>query len=548
MLTSAGVSATDGNHQLHAGLWKEWRSLIRDHYGGIDSVFTGWVSNTMYEPSVGEKYWRQLADAEANLEIMDNSTWADISYHDKWIIELDDGLVSALVLVDGTDLGDVSAQVGVDFDLGMDAKSVTNESIAPEIQNDIIQDLTFAAILKDYGGPGEHLLTRPEHYDSELFRCACKKLCPDGKHDCETMLSYGRLPNDKYMINWPIHGNDTYLNMIDMSFAERQTEIERAKQHTLDFIYFIQHDLGFVNLGLADDEFPTTDRLPLMPYHREGRRIKGLSRFTLNHMLHPFASELYKSGVAVGDYPVDHHHDMNSDSPSFDFPSVPSFSIPIGSLIPKNIDFFVVADKTISVSNIANGSTRLQPVIIQIGQAAGLIAAISAKQKLTPSELDIRDIQKDILDYNGYLLPYIDVGPDDPDFVAIQKIAATGILKGRPVPYKWANQTWFDPDSLVNVSELISDLQAFDTIFQHQIINELKGDHLSAQQLNFLLEIGCRWLELGCAYYDFDKLIPEQITRRTFAQIFDKIIHPFELKGIDFQGNFTETFKLNPDE
>ena len=56
MLTSAGVSATDGNHRLHAGLWAEWRELIRQHYGGADSIFTGWVSNTMFEPSVGAHY------------------------------------------------------------------------------------------------------------------------------------------------------------------------------------------------------------------------------------------------------------------------------------------------------------------------------------------------------------------------------------------------------------------------------------------------------------------------------------------------------------
>ncbi len=50
MLTAAGVSATDGNHQLPAGLWGEFRQRLRQHYGGADSLFTGWVSNTMFEP------------------------------------------------------------------------------------------------------------------------------------------------------------------------------------------------------------------------------------------------------------------------------------------------------------------------------------------------------------------------------------------------------------------------------------------------------------------------------------------------------------------
>ena len=47
------------------------------------------------------------------------------------------------------------------------------------------------------------------------------------------------------------------------------------------FIYFIQTQLGFKNLGLADDEFPTKDKLPFIPYHREGRRVKGLVRYKI---------------------------------------------------------------------------------------------------------------------------------------------------------------------------------------------------------------------------------------------------------------------------
>ena len=56
----------------------------------------------------------------------------------------------------------------------------------------------------------------------------------------------------------------------------REQALEAAKARTLRFVYFIQAELGFQNLGLADDEFPTEDRLPFIPYHREGRRLRGL--------------------------------------------------------------------------------------------------------------------------------------------------------------------------------------------------------------------------------------------------------------------------------
>ena len=91
------------------------------------------------------------------------------------------------------------------------------------------------------------------------------------------MLDYARLPNGKYLLNWPNHGNDTYLNVVELDDPAREQALEAAKARTLRFVYFIQAELGFKNLGLADDEFPTEDRLPFIPYHREGRRLRGPS-------------------------------------------------------------------------------------------------------------------------------------------------------------------------------------------------------------------------------------------------------------------------------
>ena len=47
MLTSAGVSAMDGNYKLPSGFLKEFRDSLVSHYGHLDSLKTGWVSNIM---------------------------------------------------------------------------------------------------------------------------------------------------------------------------------------------------------------------------------------------------------------------------------------------------------------------------------------------------------------------------------------------------------------------------------------------------------------------------------------------------------------------
>lgn len=180
----------------------------------------------------------------------------------------------------------------------------------------------------------------------------------------EKMITYGKLPGGKYMINWPIEGNDYYVNMIDMDAAERAEAVRRAKNHTLCFVHFLQTELGFRTLGLADDEFPTGDRLPFYPYHRESRRIHGLVRFTLNDITDPYANTLYRTAIGVGDYPIDQHHTRYpewSSLPNLYFHPVPSYGVPLGVMLPASQPGLIVAEKSISVTNLVNGSTRLQP-------------------------------------------------------------------------------------------------------------------------------------------------------------------------------------------
>lgn len=552
MLTSAGVSATDGNHQLPAGLWGEFRQHLRDHYGGADSLFTGWVSNTMFEPKVGAKYWAEIAAATSLLTLHNNSTYTDLKYENEaWQLVVkpenrESYTVSAKELVDGTDLGDVAASQGVAYDLGMEASALSGESMAPKVANDIIQDFTYAAILKDFGPEADKTIPEPPNYDPSVFDCACRHNCDlETAHPCETMISYGKLPNGKYMINWPIEGNDYYSNMVEMSDTERAVVYQKAKEKTLAFIYYIQHELGFKHLGLDPDEFPTQDLLPLMPYHREGRRIKGLVRLNVNHILQPFDYSLYRTGIAVGDYPIDHHHYEYPTAPEIDFPPVPSFNIPLGALIPAELDHLVIADKPISVSNIVNGSSRLQPVVLQIGQAAGLLAAMAAKQGVSPRALKVREVQGELLAAGGYLLPYMDVLPDDPAFKAIHRVGATGMLKGKGIPYKWANQTRFYPDTTMNTLAFVTDIQAFDPAINTSGIDPeevlttgkfiaLLQDLLGAEEKLATEAIESAIAEITGTDYQADA----PIIKRHVALLLDKYVDPFHQQAVAFDGTY----------
>lgn len=544
MLTSAGVSATDGNYRLRGGMWGELRDSLEAHYGGVEALKTGWVSNILFEPSVGARIFRNIAEGEEHLSVSFNTEATAIVRTTRgWELTLE-GVggprkVGCKVLIDGTELGDVAAQLGVRYDKGMESRHDTGEDIAPEEANDIIQDLTMVLILKDYGR--DMTIERPEGYYPRLFACACDNPnCQTPKEadrlwSQQMMMSYGRLPNGKIMINWPIEGNDFYVDMVDMSPAEREESIRQAKHHSLCFLYFIQHELGLNTLSLADDEFPTDDRLPLMPYHRESRRTEGEVRFKLNHIVAPYDYTLYRTAIGVGDYPVDQHHTRYTGweaLPNLYFHSIPSYGVPMGVLLPKGVDGLIVAEKSISVSNIVNGSTRLQPVVMQIGEAAGIIAALAVRGGIEPREVAVRDVQREVLNGGGYLLPFLDLPATHPHFGAMQRVGVTGIIEGVGMTVGWENQTWFRAEESITMEELSRGLNRYNNHIPHitEGRNVTVGDIVRYGSVT-----EAQWE--GWGLEDFN---PERdATRLECAVVIDKILNPFA-KGVALNGEFLQ--------
>jgi hypothetical protein len=558
MLTSAGVSAIDGNYNLPSGFWGEFKDSLTSYYGSAEALKTGWVSHVQFEPSVGNSILQQIASHEKNLTIHFKSKLKSVKKeNEKWTVIIQTpGKILTLhpkIIIDATELGDVALQCGVRYDVGMDSRAETKEDVAPEKANDAIQDLTYVAILKDYGK--DVTIPQPANYDPHEFACSCKNpLCenPDPSNplwEKDKMITYGKLPNNKYMINWPIEGNDYYVNLIGKDEKEHEEALEKAKKHTLRFVYFIQHELGMNTLGLANDEFPTEDKLPLIPYHRESLRIHGLVRFTLNHILNPYTQhdKLYRTSIAVGDYPIDHHHSRHPQRktlPELRFPSIPSYGLPLGVMIPQDIKGLIVAEKSISVSHIVNGTTRLQPVVMQIGQAAGVLAALAIKNKTGVETVSVRKVQQTLLSQGSYLLPYLDVEKESPFFLPLQRIGVTGILKGTGKSVGWVNQTWFR----MNDTLLWSELRGLEDVYPINIpdadipvkLNDLlmlikEIEKMEKLPLKRELTIRAKEIYSSFGFQDFD--VESLLNRAQATVLIDKILNPFE-KEVDIKGNY----------
>ena len=433
MLTSAGVAAPDGN-ELQAWQTGIWGAFLEElkicQPGGLDNA---WVSFFTYEPRIGAEIFERWVTELPNLKWIRNQIPRSVqrSGHQITGVTTDDCKITAKITIDATELGDLLPLANIPHRWGWDSHDFNEPSAPTELQDWMkrypIQVPTWVVVLKDYGeGQTAPAIEAPnDDFDLTQFEQAWEN------YGGEKFLNYGRLPGDRFMINWPIHGND-YGEGVDRLIQSQDARFAyglEAQRHSLAFAYWIQQKLG-MRYGLAADVFPPApnDRrsienhhhrlhpaLALHPYHRESRRIIGLTTVREQDLLPqgqrtaslPFTIsgmgcdhvEHCCTAIAIGNYANDHHY------PSGDIPLAPKsiqwggrwtgtpFTIPYTALIPEQIDGFLACEKNISVTHMANGATRLQPLVLNLGQATGMAAALCIEQACQPRNLPVRSLQ-----------------------------------------------------------------------------------------------------------------------------------------------------------
>ncbi len=419
MLTSAGVAAPDGNElaAFQTGLWGAFvRELQHRQRGGLNN---SWVSMFSYDPRTGAKLLADWVQQLPNLKWIAGQTPLEVLQQSNCItgVRFADFIVKAKVTLDATELGDLLALAEVPHRWGWELQSEFGEPSAPVTPTELtqrypVQAPTWVVILKDFGTTEDAPEIPAPPYDApEQFAGAWEG------YGAEQFLNYGRLPSGLLMINWPLRGNDygEGVGRLVESQASRQQFLQEARWHTQSFARFIQTQLG-PRYGLAEQVFPYSPlgggAYALHPYYRESRRLQGLVTLREQDILPmgggrvaslPIDATGQISAIALGNYANDHHY------PGIDFPLEPKsirwggrwtgtpFTIPYGCLVPASTDGLLVCEKNISVSHIANGSTRLQPVVMNIGQAAGMAAALGVELGCQPRDLPVRRIQEALL-------------------------------------------------------------------------------------------------------------------------------------------------------
>ena len=259
-----------------------------------------------------------------------------------------------------------------------------------------------------------------------------------------------------------------YLESPDLrAYVEREALIK-----TLHYIYYIQNELKeswsvdeneYNYLPEAARDLPeewleVAKHMPPIPYVRESRRILG--DYTMNSKAIRENSSSYRNSnknrefsdaIAIAGYNLDLHGGDDDDdiekslgetqaSIYRDSPLGP-FQVPMRVLIPESSDNpvsdrFLAAEKNLSMSRLASGGLRLQPICMMTGQAAGALAAIAIREGVSPREVKAFRVQKALLD-SGVRLSlcnYADVPARHEYFGSVQLASLYRLMEPRTYP------------------------------------------------------------------------------------------------------------------
>lgn len=428
------------------------RAGIRKHYqdnypltprARADLLFNpgmGNVGTLCCEPAVAAKVLDGLlapfVSAEALIVLRRHRLTGCATHADKItavnVTNLENGqqiVISAALVIDATETGDVLAMADVEHVLGAESQSETNELHAIIGSADPLdqQALTWGFAV-DYFSEEDHTIDKPRGY--ETFRALKLDFWPGaqfgwtvsnhvtheplerrlfaGDTDDEYVFDLwharrilyrrnflpGAFASDITIANWP--QIDYWLRpAVGVNLEEAAVALDEARRFSLSFLYWMQteaprHDggVGYRGLRLRGDVLGTRDGLAKQAYFREGRRIQAEFTVLEQHIgvearAGQRAAEFFHDSVGVGAYRIDLHPSTTGRRDTVDIDTYP-FEIPLGALLPVRVDNLLPACKNLGTTRITNGAYRVHPVEWSIGEASGALAAYSLRQKVPP--------------------------------------------------------------------------------------------------------------------------------------------------------------------
>lgn len=128
---------------------------------------------------------------------------------------------------------------------------------------------------------------------------------------------------------------------------------------------------------------------------RETRHFRGEQTLTEEDIL---AARVFDNWVVTkAKFNFDVHnltgHGLDATGSQRNFPQQKGYTIPYGCLVPQLIDGLLLAGRNISGTHMAHSNFRVMPICANIGQAAGVAAALCVQQGVQPRALKVAELQ-----------------------------------------------------------------------------------------------------------------------------------------------------------
>lgn len=431
-LSTSGINTAESEHMLKwtiGGFADEFYRRLGAHYGtGQPEYF--------FESSVAEKVYLDMLK-EAKVEIIYEASVDAVTKEGTKItaIALTNGAkLAAKVFVDAGYEGDLMARAGVKYAVGRESKAEFGEEAAGirfdkqprkartvDAEGKLLPGIS--AWTKDLKEGDAHRapmnynfrltvakdpalqvpIPAPKHYEASRYALLGGWLRNQAEQNKPVQLKdildlYGRR-NGKFELNnkqsaiFSLGHFGGQFDWPDASYAERARIYEDHMDYTLGLLHFLAHDDAVPEkmraemkaLGLHKDEFADNGHLPYQLYVREARRMRGVYVMKQQDV----QTDLRKpDGIGMSSHFIDCHHVQRVALSEDEFVNEGRIwrmgyanQIPYRALTPQVAECSnLLVPGAASYTHVAFCTLRLESVWMITGHAAGIAAAMAAKE------------------------------------------------------------------------------------------------------------------------------------------------------------------------
>lgn len=266
----------------------------------------------------------------------------------------------APLFCDASGDGIVGFQAGAAFRMGAESKEEFGEKFAPSAEYGELLGHSMYFYTKDTGRPVRFV---PPSYALD---------------DITTIPRYRRFNAKEYgcQLWWIEYGGR----------LDTVHDTEQIKWELWKVVYGVWNHIK--NSGqFPEAETMTLEWVGTIPGKRESRRFEGDYMLTQQDVVE---QREHTDAVAFGGWSIDLHpaDGVFSEKPGCNqWHSKGTYQIPYRCLYSRNISNLFLAGRIISATHVAFGSSRVMGTSAHVGQAAGMAAAICAREGLLPRDL-----------------------------------------------------------------------------------------------------------------------------------------------------------------